>query len=180
MKKHLPLLYLLTALTVIFGTIYATSQQLLRMNANDPQIQIAEDTAQALNKGADPQNVAQGKIDIAKSLANFLIIYDKSGHVVAGNGYLNDHRAIIPLGVLKAAHNQDYNAVTWQPQKDVRIASVSTVANGYYVLSGRSLKEVESREQQVMQLVFLGWIACVTVLVLGPYIYKKLSYYESR
>lgn len=145
------------------------------MSANDPQIQIAEDTAQALNKGVDPQNLAQGNVDMAKSLSSFIIIYDKTGHVVAGNGYLNNHIAVVQLGVLKASDKQDYNAVTWQPQKDVRIASVSTDANGYYVLSGRSLKEVEVRDQKIIQLVFLGWIACVTVLVLGPYIYKKIS-----
>lgn len=165
-------------LSIVFGTIYGAAQQTLRMSANDPQIQLAEDAAASLNKGTDPQEFAKTKVDIAKSAAPFLIIYDKSGHVVAGSGTLDNHSPTIPLGVLKSSDKKDYNAVTWQPespQKKIRLASVNVSANGYYVTAGRSLKEVESRDQKIMGMVFVAWIATISVVVLLPYLYKKVA-----
>ena len=41
----------LVILTVIFLAIYVASQQILRISANDPQIQMAEDTVAALATG---------------------------------------------------------------------------------------------------------------------------------
>jgi len=48
---QLAMLFILT--TFIAGTGYLISQQVLRMSANDPQIQLAEDGAQRLRDGED-------------------------------------------------------------------------------------------------------------------------------
>jgi hypothetical protein len=176
MKKLLPLLVVLAVVTIIFGTIEVTVQQSLRMGANDPQIQLAEDAASALNDGASPLSLVQSKVDINKSLAPFVIIYDKSGHVVSGNGYLNGRLPTIPIGALTSSRGQDYSFVTWQPQNDVRLASVSVAANNYYVMSGRSLKEVEKREQQTMRLVAFGYALSVFVILAGSYSSRKFPH----
>lgn len=154
-------------ITLIFGTIYAVAQQSLRLGANDLQIQIAEDTASALNAGGTPEALVSGHVDMSKSLAPFVIIYDQNYKVVASSGVLADQVPRAPLGILAGARNSDYHFVTWQPSSTVRIAAVSVAAKNYYVLSGRSLKEIERQEQHTMQLAALGWLASITVIGSG-------------
>jgi hypothetical protein len=177
MKKH-ESLYLAVALivtTIIFGTIYVTQQQSLRISANNPQIQLAVDTAADLDNGMNPITIADKKIDLNISLATFVIIYSKTGHTISGDGYLNNKIPTAPLGVLRNSDGKDYGFVTWQPQKNVRIASVTVSSKNYYVLSGRSLKEVEKQEQTQLQFATLGWLGSVFVIILGLLIDKKFS-----
>ncbi|HUC96709.1 MAG TPA: hypothetical protein VMR16_03555 [Candidatus Saccharimonadales bacterium] len=159
--------------TIIFGTIYASQQQILRIGANSPQIQIAEDAAESLNAGINPISFTDTKVDIGKSLADFIIIYDKSGHIVSGDGYLNNQMPTVPIGVLKQSDGKDYSFVTWQPQTNVRIASVSVATNKYYVFSGRSLKEVEKQEDKQLQFAAFGWFCSVIVILAGAWINSK-------
>jgi hypothetical protein len=173
MKIYIPWLTAAAILVIVFGTIYVTVQQSQRLNANWPQIQIAEDTAAALNSGARPASLTSGRVSLNSSLAPFVIIYDKSGHVVSGSGYLNGHIPQAPTGSLLAAAGEAYNFVTWQPENDVRIAAVTTSANNYYVLSGRSLKEVERNAGRTFGLAFLGGVLSWIVLGAGYLAYQS-------
>jgi hypothetical protein len=130
-------------LVIIFGTIYAVTQHAQRMEANSPQIQLAEDTAAQLVKGAQPAALVQGSVAMDKSLAPFTNIYDQYGNAIVGEGMINDKVPVFPEGVLKLTQGTPYHTVTWQPQTGVRIAAVSVQAGNYYVVSGRSLTEVE-------------------------------------
>jgi hypothetical protein len=159
--------FILVIITIIFGTIYITQQQSLRISANSPQIQLAEDTAVSLNNGTNPVSFADNRVDMGNSLAPFIVIYSKSGRVVSGNGYLDNKLPTVPIGVLQHSDGKDYSFVTWQPQSNVRIASVSVSAKNYYVLAGRSLKEVEKQEQSQLEFAVLGWVASIIVTVLG-------------
>ena len=70
--------------TILSGLIFLSIQQNFRQNANDPQIQMAEDASVALDSGASPMDlVGPAKIDVGKSLAPFVIVYDVSGKVLA-------------------------------------------------------------------------------------------------
>lgn len=138
---------------------------MLRSSANDVGIQTAQDATAALNNNASPQGLVAGHVDLQKSLAPFIIIYDKLGEAVAGNGYIGNEIPTIPFGVLNASKNTAYHAVTWQPQSAIRLASVSVKANDFYVVAGKSLKQVESHENQALLLVFIGWILCCSVTV---------------
>lgn len=155
-------------LVVIFGTIYAAVQQAQRSAANYPQIQMAEDTAAKVNKkGFNPQFSTIGltePVDMGSSLAPFTIIYDQKGNAVSGSGYLGKKVPKAPLGILRAAKGKDYNAVTWQPEKGVRIAAVTVAADKYYVLSGRSLTEVEKNENNTFWLAFAGGVISIIIL----------------
>ncbi len=174
MKKLLPWLAVLVLLAVTYGTIYAAVQQVQRSDANYPQLQLAEDTAASLNRGESPIGLVTGAADISKSLAPFTIVYDKSGHFITGSGYLDGNVPQAPIGVLKASTGKTYSAVTWQPKKGVRIAAVTVSAKNYYVLSGRSLKEVENNENHTMQIALLGGI--VALMLLGMiYVLSALS-----
>lgn len=170
MKRNLQLITMSIVLAVIFGTIYGVVQQMERRDANMPQIQLAQDVAAALNKGAAPSTQMGNSVDMDHSLAPFVIVYDKQGHVVAGSGMIGTNIPQAPLGMLQSARGTDYHAITWQPRSDIRIASVSVAANQYYVLSGRSLKEVEKNESSAFTLCAIGYVLSLAVVLLGSFL----------
>jgi hypothetical protein len=146
------------ALVAMTGLVYVTVQQSLRSGANDPQLQIAGDLAAQLGGGADPGALlGTAKVDLATSLSPYAIVFDDTGHPVASTGVLDGTVPVPPAGVLRAA-GQHRNELTWQPRSGVRSAIVVVpfhAANGRSgtVLAGRSLREVEKRED------FLFWAA---------------------
>ena len=166
MRKLLPWFAVLAILIVTFGTIYVVVQQTQRRAANNPQIQMAQDTAAALDGGDVPSVLSNGHVDIAKSLAPFTVIYDKNGKPVGGDGYYNGKLPAVDIGVLSNSQGKDYNAVTWDLPDGVRQAAVSVSAKKYYVLSARSLKEVEITADAALWLILLGWFVSVLLLAL--------------
>ena len=164
---------LLTLTTFIAGTGYFISQQVLRMSANDPQIQLAEDAAQRLNSGENAARIVPDrKVDMAASLAPFVIVYDNSGRPVASSASLAGATPILPRGVFEFVRANREESVTWQPRPDVRIASVVTRTADGFVLAGRNMREVEIREDRVLKLAALGWLAAnlalTTIWLLTP------------
>ena len=130
---------------------YTTMQQALRQGLNDPQIQMAEDTAYALNNGATVDSVVAGtKVEMSRSLAPFIDIYDSNGNAITGSGLLNGQLPDYPKGALDSAkrsggkpftlQQSDENRVTWQPDADVRIASVVVPYNNGFVMAGRNMR----------------------------------------
>lgn len=150
---------------VIFGTIYAAVQQNQRADANDPQIQLAEDTAAALKQGADPSTLVSGYVNPSTSLAPFVVIYGEGYQPIVSSGYLHGDMSKIPHGVLTSARFKPYNAVTWQPEPGVRIAAVVVAAKPYYVLAGRSLTQVERGENRTLAITAAGCL--VAELLVG-------------
>jgi hypothetical protein len=151
--------------TLCCGLVYIAIQQDLRSGGNDPQLQLAEDAAQSLDAGAAPLDVAGGpKVDVAQSLAPFVVVFDPSGHVLATDGRLDGQDPIPPTGVLDAARAHSPNVVTWQPRPGVRVATVTVPWQGGTVLAGRSLREVERREDQALLLVAAAWLAMIATL----------------
>lgn len=163
MKKPYLRLGAVLILTIIFGTIYGTVQQSLRLSANDPQIQIAEDMAARLDIDGQLPETADSKLDVTKSLAPFYGVYDRTGELLASNATLKSIPPI-PFGVLQHSAGRDYNYVTWQPTGDLRFAAVTVKSKNYYVLSARSLREVEKRENRTMLLASLGWLTSLVGL----------------
>lgn len=151
--------------TIFFGTLYITQQQQLRMGANDPQIQHASDTAAQLNAGTPPNVLVTGKVNMATSLASFTTIYDKNGRIIVSNASLNNKIPALPDGVLGAANNKEYSAISWQPQQGVRSATIVVAAKDYYVVSGRSLKEVEKRESHLLYYVLFGYVLSLLIML---------------
>lgn len=155
-------------ITIVFGTLYVALQQLQRSDADYPQTQMAEDAASALNQGVAPRNLVGSKVDMSASLAPFTIIFNKTGRIIAGSGYLHGAIPTAPFGMLAAASDRPYNIVTWQPNPSLRIAAVTVAARNYFVLSGRSLKVIELNENVTLILSGFGWIASLVVLI-GTY-----------
>jgi hypothetical protein len=57
--------------------------------------------------------------------------------------------------------------VTWQPQSGVRIAAVVVPWQGGTVLAGRSLAQVEIREDNALLIVLAAWLAMLVALTLA-------------
>jgi hypothetical protein len=176
-KTHIPLLarhlLLVVLITLIMGLVYGAVQQNYRQNANDPQIQLSEDTANILSNGASPQQLVPGKAstDMTKSLAPFVVIYDDSGKVVVATGYLDGSTPELPGGVLDYAKAHNQYSLTWQPKPSVRVAAVitrySSPQGSGYVLVGRSLREVEKRIGELTMMVILAWAVCMGVIIIA-------------
>jgi hypothetical protein len=149
--------------------VYFVEQQTWRASANDPQIQLARDAAAALAAGRDADTVVPHEaVDMERSLAPFLIVFDANGQVLAASGTLRGHVPGVPKGVLDYVRDRGEERVTWQPIGGVRIASVVVSyagARSGFVLAGRSLEETESRISQFGTLIALAWGATLVGLL---------------
>ncbi len=161
-------------ITLIYGTIYATVQQSYRQSANDPQIELAEDITQMLETGIEPSSVIIGTkidIDIARSLAPYVTIFDQSGTPIVSTGLLDNQMPTLPYGVFEHAQKSGENRITWQPREGVRSATVIVPFTGKtisgFVLAGRSLREVEHRVARLTLCIFLAWAVTMVVLIVG-------------
>jgi hypothetical protein len=168
------------AVTGLCALVYLAVQQNIRQSANDPQIQIAEDAAVALEKGAEP--TFQVQIDIAKSLAAYMIIFDEQGQPTSGNASLDGQLPKLPSGVFNYTRSHGQDRFTWQPKDDVRSAVVVAHYSGPkpgFVLVGRSMREIERRENRLALEVLALWVFtlfCTLVsIVIMQYLQRFLS-----
>ena len=146
--------------TLLSGLVYAAVQQNYRRGFDAPQVQLSQDAAARLDAGAPPENVVPpDTVDIAGSLAPFVIVYRADNTVALAGGRLNGTTPVPPSGVLEAARSKSFNRVTWQPTPGVRIASVSyATKDGRVVLAGRNMREMEMRVDALTQMTAIAWI----------------------
>jgi hypothetical protein len=178
-------------ITMLCGIAYVIMQQNYRMNANDPQIQIAHDVILNIEAGSDPKSIDDlTKIEMAKSLSPFVIVYDKDKKVIANESTLNGESFLPPANTLdNVGKKYNYfiftqpineNRFTWQPQKDVRIAAVLVKYDNGYVLAGRNMKEIETRIINLGIMTLIGWVTALVVsflmVVFTQYIHRRLKH----
>ncbi len=155
--KWVPMAIIITALC---GLVYVSVQQNWRADANNPQIQMAEDAAAALANGASMQSlVPANKVDIASSLAAYVMVFDERGDALASSAQLDGTTPTIPAGVFAYTREHGEDRLTWQPRAGVRSAIVVTHFSGGFVVAGRSLREVERQESNLTAMVFAAWFA---------------------
>lgn len=174
-KRGVPAVITITALS---GLVYLAVQQDMRQGANDPQIQMAEDAANALSDGVQISVlVPASKIDVV-SLSPFIIVFDKNGDPIASSGELRGKIPVPPKGVFSYAKKYMEDRVTWQPEPEVRIASIihayEGVAGSGFVLVGRNMREVEVREDQLTKNVGLAWIVTVIACLISIAMSEKI------
>ncbi len=162
MKQVLKLwLPLFITFTIIYGFIYWAIQQNYRLNANDPQIQMATDAGIYLSGGGNYTFNDNGKTEISKSLAPYLMLFDKNKKLVSYSAVLHGKAPVFPTGVLDNAKGKDYSKLTWQPEDGVRSAIVAVYYKGIkegYAVVGKSLREVEIRETLLLQQTIIAWL----------------------
>ena len=168
LKAWYPLAF---AVTVVCGLSYSAVQQAYRQSANDPQIQMAEDAAAAVSAGAAPQTLVPSvTVNLGRSLAPYMVFYGAGGQPIIGNGLLNGSLPNLPSGVFEYTSKTGEDRITWEPATGIREAAVIVREGGPqggFVMAGRSLREVESREGQLELITDLAWIiALVGTLIL--------------
>ena len=158
---------LVAVITLIYGVLYIVAQQNLRIGANDPQVQMAQDAAYSLQVGHVISSVLPSpSVDISRSLAAYLVVYDESGKPLAGSGYLQGQLPALPTGVFDFTRLHGEDRLTWQPESGVRSALVVVHYAGPksgFVMAGRSLREVENREDQLLLQVGAGWLGTIVL-----------------
>jgi hypothetical protein len=171
---------LATGLALALNTI---PQQVLRQGANDPQVSMATDLVQLLERGDMEEMLQRGallamggtaNLDMAKSLSPFLIVYNDQGQPLASQAQLNGQAPAPPPGVFDYVRKHGEERLSWQPvlgrEHGVRIAAVIQRVTGPhpgFVLAGRNMREVEAREEQVRTLAGLTWIGMMGVILIG-------------
>ncbi len=156
-KVWLPIAFVVTVLS---GVIYWVMQQNYRQSVYDPQIEIAEDSALAMQ--TSPFRLGPSMfIDISKSLATFKIFYGADRKIIESDAVLNGQSPTLPNGVFDWAQSHGEDRFTWQPQDNIRIATVvvsfnSSKSSGYVVV-GRNLREVERRIEKLGLQILIGW-----------------------
>ena len=154
---------------ILSGLAYVAVQQNYRMSANDPQIQVAEDVSTAIALGqAAPDTIvpATPTQDMTQSLSAFVIIYSATSSPIGSSVGLDGKIPPLPAGVADYASVHGQDRFTWEPKPGVRIAAVVSHFAGPvpgYVLVGRSLKEIEIRENN---LTIMTAVAAAIGLVL--------------
>ena len=165
----LPLwLFIAAALTAGAIGAYIVMLQIQRQAANDPQIQLAEDGAAALEKGRPlTQVMPADTIDVAQSLAPFVIVLDDAGKPLASSGQLDGRIPIPPPGVLAFVRNNGEEHVTWAPRPGLRLAAIVRRVGGQhpgFIIAARSLREVQWRIGNLVRLIVIGWSVSVLAL----------------
>lgn len=168
----LPLAILATALA---GLVYLAVQQEGRWLANEPQVQLAEDAAARLDAGGRPgDQVGPTTVDIARSLAPFVVVHGTAGNVLATDGELDGLPPALPAGVLASARANGTDIVTWQPRPGVRLATVTVPWNGGTVTAGRSLRLVEDHASELELVIAAAWLATLAALAIAAAVVARL------
>jgi hypothetical protein len=168
------------------GLIYVAMQQNYRQSLNDPQIQMAEDSAFKIDNGSAtwqtivPQN---SQVSITTSLAPWIAITDAQGHALkqmrlGSTGTVDDIVAAasdavnedfidtfqIPVGVFQYARSHGEDRITWQSDQAGRQAIVVVpLKDGNYVITGRNMREVEKREAMLEEILGVGMLILLIV-----------------
>ncbi|QEC67628.1 hypothetical protein FRZ67_10120 [Panacibacter ginsenosidivorans] len=171
--KRVSILTHMAAAIIVTGILlamYATVQQVHRTGANDPQLQLAHDISARVNSNNIDHLLPDDTIDISSSLGTFVTFYNSNGEPIGSTGMLDGKLPQIPKGVFEHAKANGENDITWQPRKGVRMAmvveSVPSSSQVSYVAVGRSLKEVEVRESNLVTMILMVWVACMAVILM--------------
>jgi len=169
---------LAVAITGLSGLIYWAVQQDIRIGSYEPQIQLSEDTATSINAGTDPAKVVlSGNVEISKSVAPYLMVFDDNGKLLAGNAKLFGQNPTIPQGVLDFAKANGQDRVSWQPASGVRSAIIIThFSNSKIsgsVVAGRSLREPEKRVDMLGAQVGLAYIVTMVATFFATLVFAE-------
>ncbi len=150
--------------TVIFGSIYMTAQQIYRANANDPQVEVVGQVADLINQDIPLDAIVSEaeQVDMAESLALFVMIFDKDKNLVSSSAKLGQDTPVPLAGNFDVAQNTGEDRFIWEPKDGVRVTAVlKLVDDKGYVLAGRSFKEIETREGDLAKILIIGWAVSI-------------------
>jgi hypothetical protein len=177
----------LSGIATLLGlALYAIPQQVLRQGADDPQIQMATDTATFLERYGITDGLLHGAlvksdtgiVDLKRSLSPFLIVYNDKGLPLGSNAQLDGQTPTPPAGVFDYVRAHGEERVSWQPilgnSRGLRIAAVVERVNGTqpgFVLAGRSMREVQARIDHIQTMAGMTWLGMLCLIGAGTIAY---------
>ncbi len=156
-------LYVWLLTVFLFGlsimTSYVFVQQEGRSSMNLPLLQLAQTVEFDLHSGVQPSEILKGRqIDLSVNQDPFITLYSLNKKVLGSSQHLNGQTLTLPVGVLDNARRNGETRVTWQPNRDLRFASITDyLPNFGYVSVSQSLKETEARATRGV------WIALAAI-----------------
>jgi hypothetical protein len=154
----------IVVMTILFGTVYVVTQQLDRSQANDTPLRLASQVAAEVREGQTTTVDAQPHVDLARSLAPFVVVENAQGIPTSGSGFLRGALVSLPTGVLSNAASAGRDDVTWQPQGGLRFATVTLRVGDQFVSAGQSLAPSEDRLGTYQLLIGFGWLLSMLVI----------------
>ena len=157
------------AMSATLMVVFVVAQQIERLGADSPQLQMAEDASAALAAGSPAASLLHGPaVDVARSLAPFIVVLDASGKPVVSSGVLDASVPVPPPGVLAHVRRDGSSRITWAPRAGVRLAAVVERANGPatgFVVAARSLRQTEDAISTIGRLVAFIWLCGTAGLI---------------
>lgn len=164
MKRLIPWLVSLVVVSLLFGSVYVSLQQIGRMSDEDVPAALVLAQLNAPN----PQALSSERpVDLAKGPGTFVNVYRTDGTPVAGSGTLSGSVPRLPQGVIESTVRTGQDRVTWQPQVGIRYAIVARAARDTVVVAGQNLQPSETRDTRVLLFLGLGWLGSVLVIAAG-------------
>ena len=170
MRNLLHALLAFVLITLAFGAIYVTAQQLERGQAEDTPRRLASQIAAELASGSSATVDALAPVDLGVSLAPWVTVVDRSDVVTAGNATLDGSPAVPPAGVLASARSSGSDRVTWAPRGDLRFATVEIAVGDRVVIAGQSLQPNEARIDRLGPMLAAGWALTAVIGVVGVFV----------
>jgi hypothetical protein len=111
--------------------------------------------------------ISSPQVDIASSLAPYVVVFDDAGKAVTSSGLLHGQLPNLPAGVFDVTRKAGEDRLSWQPEPGVRSAAVVVHYQGAqagFVMAGRSLREVENRIDTLGIMAGVAWAGTLFIV----------------
>lgn len=147
-------------ITLLSGLIYFSSQQVIRLSANEmPSLSV--DTALArISIGQQLNTILPNvPIELSKPFGFFFSAYNEQKVLTIAQTTVHGASVTIPDGVFDYAKLHGKDRVTWQPETGIRLATVVVYEpkTKTYLVAGRDLTDYEHRIETLGIQILLGW-----------------------
>ncbi|MET3932778.1 hypothetical protein [Arthrobacter sp. OAP107] len=163
MRRTVGWLTAVLVVSLVFGSVYVALQQLGRSSANEaPAAALA-----AQVQLAKPTPAPGPRSELTSESGVFVIVYGADNRPESGTVTLDGWLPAVPGGVLNTARTSGFDAVTWQPEPELRMAIVARPSAAKVVVAGQSLGPYEDRDRRTLVILALGWLVSVLVIAAG-------------
>lgn len=161
--------------TIIFGAIFGTGQQILRSQAEQEQVRGVRQVESVVQQGI-PLNLiisSEEAVEMKDSLELFAMTFDANRQVLGTTAKLGEETPTPPENAFTEAKATGEHRFTWEPQEGVRIAAVlKPIGDQGFILAGRSLSETEKLVETLAWCTIIGWAACMLLVLLLTFALK--------
>lgn len=165
---------------MLAGLLALTFQHSLRLAANDPQIELAEDISLRLARGADPQTIlTQPAINLRTSVSTYVMVFNRVQEPVVVTALLDNQEVKPPVELFNLTEKNGQTRFTWQPAPGVKSAVVMQYFDDQqtgYLLVGRSLRETDYRITEITQTIMAGWLMIMALSLVCTIVMERISF----